>query len=48
MLSKTYLMDRGLHWVSALLLLYMLMVLSSQIHYVDWQIKGDTQPLALL
>ncbi|BBN83215.1 hypothetical protein PA25_32000 [Pseudoalteromonas sp. A25] len=43
MLSKAYLMDRGLHWISALLLFYMLMVLSGQIHYVDWQIKGEVQ-----
>lgn len=39
--SKTYAIDRGLHWVAALLLLFMPMNLSTQLHNVDWDIKGQ-------
>lgn len=41
MTSKTYIVDRVLHWVSALVLLFMLMNLSTQLHHVDWDIKGQ-------
>tara|TARA_R110002126_G_scaffold8953_6_gene41155 strand:- start:2953 stop:3459 length:507 start_codon:yes stop_codon:yes gene_type:complete len=43
MKSKSYIVDRALHWGSALLLLFMLMNLSSQLHHVDWDIKGQLQ-----
>ncbi|HAW94089.1 MULTISPECIES: cytochrome b/b6 domain-containing protein [unclassified Arsukibacterium] len=41
MKSKSYIVDRALHWISALLLLFMLMNLSTQLHHVDWDIKGQ-------
>lgn len=41
MKSKTYIVDRALHWISALLLLFMLMNLSTQLHHVNWDIKGQ-------
>jgi len=41
MKSKSYIVDRALHWVSALLLLFMLMNLSTQLHHVNWDIKGQ-------
>ena len=41
--SKTYIVDRTLHWISALLLLLMLMNLSSQLHSVNWDIKGQIE-----
>lgn len=41
MKSKLYIIDRALHWVSALLLLFMLLNLSSQLHNVNWDIKGQ-------
>ncbi|MFZ8201849.1 cytochrome b/b6 domain-containing protein [Alteromonas portus] len=43
MKSKTYFLDRALHWSGALLLLFMLMSLSSQLHNVDWDIKGQLE-----
>lgn len=43
MISKSYLGDRVLHWVSAILLLLMLMNLSTQLHNVDWDIKGQLE-----
>ncbi|MDF2177369.1 cytochrome b/b6 domain-containing protein [Aliiglaciecola sp. CAU 1673] len=43
MTSKTYIIDRTLHWFSALLLLFMLMSLSSQLHNVDWDMKGQLE-----
>lgn len=41
--SKTYIVDRAFHWISALLLLFMLMNLSSQLHHMDWNIKGQLE-----
>lgn len=41
MMGKAYIFDRVLHWLSAALLLFMLMNLSSQLHNVDWDIKGQ-------
>ncbi|CAH9050163.1 hypothetical protein PSECIP111854_00473 [Pseudoalteromonas sp. CIP111854] len=41
MKSKSYIIDRALHWGVALLLLFMLMNLSSQLHNTDWAIKGQ-------
>lgn len=43
MKSKSYIVDRALHWISALLLLFMLLNLSSQLHHVDWDIKGQLE-----
>jgi cytochrome b561 len=43
MKSKSYIIDRALHWISALLLLFMLMNLSTQLHNVDWDIKGQLE-----
>ena len=40
-MNKLNIIDRTLHWISALLLLFMLMNLSSQLHNVDWDIKGQ-------
>ncbi|GGF64958.1 cytochrome b/b6 domain-containing protein [Alteromonas lipolytica] len=42
-MSKSYLTDRALHWISALLLILMLMNLSTQLHNVDWDIKGQLE-----
>jgi len=41
MKSQSYIVDRALHWLGALLLLFMLMNLSSQLHNMDWDIKGQ-------
>lgn len=41
--SKAYFFDRVMHWIGALLLLFMLMNLSTQLHNVDWQIKGQVE-----
>ncbi len=41
MKSKAYIVDRTLHWISAFLLLFMLMNLSGQLHNVNWDIKGQ-------
>ena len=41
MKSTPYIIDRALHWIAALLLLFMLMNLSTQLHNVDWDIKGQ-------
>lgn len=43
MTKKAYYTDRLLHWVSAFLLLFMLLNLSSQLHNVDWAIKGQLE-----
>ena len=40
-MSKFYITDRVMHWFAALMLLFMLMNLSSQLHNVDWDIKGQ-------
>lgn len=40
-MSKPYLIDRILHWVSAVLLLFLLLNMASQIHTVDYRIKGQ-------
>jgi len=41
--KKAYIVDRALHWIAALLLLFMLMNLSTQLHNVDWDIKGQLE-----
>ena len=41
--TKSYIVDRVLHWSGALLLLFMLMNLSTQLHNVDWDIKGQLE-----
>jgi cytochrome b561 len=43
MKSKSYVIDRALHWIAALFLLFMLMNLSTQLHNVDWDIKGQLE-----
>ena len=43
MKSKSYIVDRALHWLSAFLLLFMLMNLSTQLHNVNWEIKGQLE-----
>ena len=43
MISKSYIVDRALHWISAILLLLMLMSLSTQLHNVDWDIRGQLE-----
>lgn len=42
-MSKPYLVDRIMHWVSALVILFMLMNMYSQIHTVDYQVKGQLE-----
>ena len=41
MLSRLYIADRVLHWTIAILMLVMLMGLSSQLHNVNWEVKGQ-------
>ena len=41
MLTKIYITDRLIHWISAFLLIFMLMNLSTQLHNIDWDIKGQ-------
>ena len=41
--TKEYIVDRVLHWVSALLLLFMLLNMASVIHNVDYKIKGQVE-----
>ncbi len=41
MASRSRILDRSLHWISAVLLLLMLMTLSSQLHQVNWEVKGQ-------
>ena len=36
-----YLIERILHWSAALLIVYMLFSMGTQIHNVDWTIKGE-------
>jgi cytochrome b561 len=43
MKSKAHLIDRVLHWVAALLLLFMLLNLSTMLHTVDWDIQGQLE-----
>ncbi len=43
MKSTSYIVDRVLHWLSAFLLLFMLMNLSTQLHNVNWEIKGQLE-----
>lgn len=38
--KKSYVIDRVLHWSSSLLILFMLLVMGSQIHNTDYRIKG--------
>lgn len=42
-MNKLYLTDRILHWLSAVLLLMMLLNLSAELHTVNWTIKGQTE-----
>jgi cytochrome b561 len=41
--TKEYIVDRALHWISALLLLFMLLNMASIIHNVDYKIKGQVE-----
>jgi cytochrome b561 len=41
--TKEYIVDRVLHWISALLLLFMLLNMASVIHIVDYKIKGQVE-----
>ncbi|WP_370240229.1 cytochrome b/b6 domain-containing protein [Marisediminitalea sp.] len=41
MLNKSYITDRLIHWISAILLVFMLMNLSTQLHNINWDIKGQ-------
>lgn len=41
--SKAYITDRILHWVSSLTLLFLLLNMGAQIHYVDYQVKGQIE-----
>ena len=41
--TKEYIVDRVLHWISALLLLFMLLNMASVIHTVDYKIKGQVE-----
>ena len=38
--KKSYVIDRVLHWSYSLLILFMLLVMGSQIHNTDYRIKG--------
>ena len=38
--KKYFVIDRVLHWSSSLLILFMLLVMGSQIHNTDYRIKG--------
>ncbi len=38
--KKAYVIDRVLHWSCSLLILFMLLVMGSQIHNTDYRIKG--------
>ncbi|KGJ93514.1 cytochrome b [Colwellia psychrerythraea] len=38
--KKSYVIDRVLHWSCSLLILFMLLVMGSQIHNTDYRIKG--------
>ncbi len=42
-MSKTHIIDRVLHWLSAILLLYMMMNMGTLIHTVDWTVKGQVE-----
>ncbi|RZM84345.1 cytochrome b/b6 domain-containing protein [Pseudoalteromonas rubra] len=39
--SKVYFVDRAFHWISVFILLFMLLNLSSNLHNIDWDIKGQ-------
>lgn len=41
--TNEYIVDRVLHWISALLLLFMLLNMASMIHNVDYKIKGQIE-----
>ncbi len=38
--KKSYAIDRVLHWACSILILFMLLVMGSQIHNTDYRIKG--------
>ena len=38
--KKNYVIDRVLHWSSSALILFMLLIMGSQIHNTDYRIKG--------
>lgn len=40
---KSYIVDRVLHWLSALAILLLLTDMGTRIHYVDYEIKGIVQ-----
>ncbi len=41
MLTKSYLTDRLIHWISAILLVFMIMNISTQLHNINWDIEGQ-------
>ncbi|MBQ4879101.1 cytochrome b/b6 domain-containing protein [Pseudoalteromonas luteoviolacea] len=41
MKNKHYLIDRSLHWFAAFLILFILMNMGTQIHNIDYRIKGQ-------
>ena len=42
-MSRAYIVDRVLHWLSALLIFFMLLNMRAQIHIVDYQVKGQVE-----
>ena len=42
-MSKPYVIDRVLHWVSSFLILFMLLNMSAQIHTVNYQLQGQLE-----
>ena len=40
-MSKPYIMDRVLHWISSFIILFMLLNMSAQIHTVNYQLQGQ-------
>lgn len=42
-MTKAYIVDRALHWISSLLILFMLLNMGSQIHLLDYRVKGQIE-----
>lgn len=42
-MSQPYVVDRALHWLSALAILFMLLNMRAQMHTVDYQVKGQIE-----
>jgi len=38
--KRSYVIDRVLHWSSSALILFMLLMMGSQVHNTDYRIKG--------